>query len=58
MGNQQGTWNGNVYVNMIESGRIRLYDDVVDLYVHLTENTEMVNYKRSFNAIIIVFYHY
>ena len=43
---------------MIESDGIRLYDHVMDLYVHLTENTTMVNYKRSFIAIIIVFYHY
>ena len=58
MGNQQGTCNGSVYVDMIESGRISLYDHVMDLYVQLTENNEMVNYKISFIALIIVLYHY
>ena len=47
-----------IYVKMIESGRISLYDYVMHFYAHLIKKNEMVNYKVSFVALIIVFYHY
>ena len=37
MGNQQETFNVSVYVIVIESGRIHLYDHVRHSFVDLTE---------------------
>ena len=58
MGNQSETFNGSVYVKIIESGRISLYDYVMHFNLHLMKKKEMVNYKLGFFALMFVFCHY
>ena len=47
-----------IYVKMIESVRISLYDYVMHFNLHLMKKNEMVNCKVSFFTLMIVFYHY
>ena len=45
MGDHQETFNGSVYVKMIESDRIHSYDCVMNFKLHLAEKMKCLDTK-------------
>ena len=59
-GDHYNTFNRSVYVKMIESDRIHLYDCVMNFKLHLTEKKKWLElrYKISFAILIFVFNYF